>query len=145
MSTKNLPGGKRRAARKAYNLTAICEPYGPPRPVTGTALPFKVCSMPACRRPYRLTCGLLDDAFGSYIVSGLNVNLERIKDEVVVAYSRYYQGICLEVLRDITQNHTQESRWRSRDSNRARIHVKRVSKPDQCPHVQLSFPLCLFS
>jgi hypothetical protein len=26
MSTKNLPGGKRRPARKADNLTAICEP-----------------------------------------------------------------------------------------------------------------------
>jgi hypothetical protein len=26
MSTKNLPGGKRRPARKADKLTAICEP-----------------------------------------------------------------------------------------------------------------------
>jgi hypothetical protein len=26
MSTGNLPGGKWRPARKAYNLTAICEP-----------------------------------------------------------------------------------------------------------------------
>jgi hypothetical protein len=26
MSTKNLPGGKGRPARKADNLTAICEP-----------------------------------------------------------------------------------------------------------------------
>jgi hypothetical protein len=26
MSTRNLPGGKGRAARKADNLTAICEP-----------------------------------------------------------------------------------------------------------------------
>jgi hypothetical protein len=26
MSTKNLPGGKRRPALKADNLTAICEP-----------------------------------------------------------------------------------------------------------------------
>jgi hypothetical protein len=26
MSTKNLPGGKERPARKADNLTAICEP-----------------------------------------------------------------------------------------------------------------------
>jgi hypothetical protein len=45
MSTKNLPGGKRRPARKADNLTPICEPivsqtYGPSRPVTGIALPF---------------------------------------------------------------------------------------------------------
>jgi hypothetical protein len=50
MSTRNLPGGKGRPARKADNLTAICEPNvqkmweprrlttdGPPRPVTGTA------------------------------------------------------------------------------------------------------------
>jgi hypothetical protein len=26
MSTKNLPGGKQRPARKVYNITAICEP-----------------------------------------------------------------------------------------------------------------------
>jgi hypothetical protein len=26
ISTRNLPGGKRRPARKADNLTAICEP-----------------------------------------------------------------------------------------------------------------------
>jgi hypothetical protein len=26
MSTRNLPGGKGRPARKAHNLTAICEP-----------------------------------------------------------------------------------------------------------------------
>jgi hypothetical protein len=26
MSTRNLPGGKERPARKADNLTAICEP-----------------------------------------------------------------------------------------------------------------------
>jgi hypothetical protein len=26
MSTKNLPGGKKRPARKADNLAAICEP-----------------------------------------------------------------------------------------------------------------------
>jgi hypothetical protein len=26
MNTRNLPGGKRRKARKADNLTAICEP-----------------------------------------------------------------------------------------------------------------------
>jgi hypothetical protein len=45
MSTRNLPGGKGRPARRADNLSAICEPivkkmWVPPRPVTGIALPF---------------------------------------------------------------------------------------------------------
>jgi hypothetical protein len=37
MSTRNLPGGKERAARKADNITAICEPVvkmWEPRPLT---------------------------------------------------------------------------------------------------------------
>jgi hypothetical protein len=37
MSTRDLIGGKGQPARKADNITAICEP---PRPVTGIALPF---------------------------------------------------------------------------------------------------------
>jgi hypothetical protein len=42
MSIRNLPGCKGRPARKADNLTAIYEPIscGPPRPVTGIALPI---------------------------------------------------------------------------------------------------------
>jgi hypothetical protein len=51
MGSRNLPGGKGRSERKA-DLTTICEPlsrkceslnvlqtYGPPRPLTGIALP----------------------------------------------------------------------------------------------------------
>jgi hypothetical protein len=41
MSTKNLPEGKGRPARKTDNITAICDPVemrGPRRPVTGIAL-----------------------------------------------------------------------------------------------------------
>jgi hypothetical protein len=34
ISTRNLPGGKGRTARRSDNLTAISQPYGPPRPVT---------------------------------------------------------------------------------------------------------------
>jgi hypothetical protein len=47
MSTKDLPRGKKRPARKADNLTAICEPtvsqpYGSPRRATET--PLLVCT-----------------------------------------------------------------------------------------------------
>jgi hypothetical protein len=56
MSTRNLPGVKKRPARRADNVAAICEPnvrkcgslnlsrlYGPPRPVQGQLhlLPFQ--------------------------------------------------------------------------------------------------------
>jgi hypothetical protein len=53
MSTRNFSGWKGRPARKAGNVTAICEPivwrcgslnvsqhYGPSRPVKGIALPL---------------------------------------------------------------------------------------------------------
>jgi hypothetical protein len=73
MSTRNLPGGTGRLARKAGNLTVIREPifldvselYGPPRPVTGIILLFngnfqtdakrrdngRGCVMPSLVRP----------------------------------------------------------------------------------------------
>jgi hypothetical protein len=49
ISTRNLPGGKGRPARKADNLTAICgsldvtQPCGPPRPVICITLLFYTC------------------------------------------------------------------------------------------------------
>jgi hypothetical protein len=50
MTTRNLPGGKGRLARKADNLTTICEPivqemWEPGPPVTGIALPFSFYSI----------------------------------------------------------------------------------------------------
>jgi hypothetical protein len=55
MSARDLPGGKGRPALKADNFNAICErlsrkcgslhvsqPYGPPGPVTGIALPILI-------------------------------------------------------------------------------------------------------
>jgi hypothetical protein len=48
ISTRNLPGDKEWPARKADNLTFICEQivykmWEPPRPVTGIVLPFYLC------------------------------------------------------------------------------------------------------
>jgi hypothetical protein len=40
MSTENRPGDQGCAACKADNLTAISQPYGPSRPVTGIAKPI---------------------------------------------------------------------------------------------------------
>jgi hypothetical protein len=63
MSTRNLPGGKERPACMTDNLTAICEPIflnvgastchnpmGPPRPVTGVALPYLFYIIILCRK-----------------------------------------------------------------------------------------------
>jgi hypothetical protein len=45
--------------------------------------------------------------------------LERICKEAVVAYFRYYPRICLQGLRKIIKHLSQDSRCRSRESNRA--------------------------
>jgi hypothetical protein len=50
MSTRNLPGGKGRPARKT-DLTAMCEPivsqpYEPPQPLTGISLPLPGATLP---------------------------------------------------------------------------------------------------
>jgi hypothetical protein len=56
MSTRNLPGGKGRPERRGDNIATICEPivytecesfdvlqpYGPPRPGTGIAVPLLI-------------------------------------------------------------------------------------------------------
>jgi hypothetical protein len=45
--------------------------------------------------------------------------LEIISKKVVVAYSRYYTGICVEGLRKATRILSEDSRFLGRDSNRA--------------------------
>jgi hypothetical protein len=49
----------------------------------------------------------------------MNHELERIWKKVVVAYSSYYTGICLEELRKTMKKHGQDSRCPGRDSNQA--------------------------
>lgn len=43
--------------------------------------------------------------------------LERIQKEVIVVYSRYYPGICLEGLRKTTKTLSEENLCLGRDSN----------------------------
>jgi hypothetical protein len=54
MSTRNLPGGKGRPARKADNLTAICEPIvlkmWEPRRVTTLWASTACYGLPGCNR-----------------------------------------------------------------------------------------------
>jgi hypothetical protein len=73
MSTRNLPGGKKRPARRADNLTAICEPnvckLWEPQPLatlrattacTGIALPFTFTRVRQCcgiQSGYKLLTG----------------------------------------------------------------------------------------
>jgi hypothetical protein len=67
MSTRNFPGGKKRPARRADNLAAICEPnvckcgslnlsqpYRPPRPLQGNfTLAFTCLDAMTCAQIFR--------------------------------------------------------------------------------------------
>jgi hypothetical protein len=90
MSTRNLPGGKVMPARKADNLTAICEPivkrkcgsldasqpYCPSWPVTGIALPFSFAGLPVVLYGYiTRSLTLREERFGGVWEQGAEGNI----------------------------------------------------------------------
>jgi len=54
---------------------------------------------------------------------------ERIREEAVVGYLKYYSGICLEGPRRITESLSQYSRYPCRDSNMASPEYKSEAIP----------------
>jgi hypothetical protein len=66
-------------------------------------------------------CDLSNDAVSSYVVIGclMNDELGRIWKEAVWPNLKYYPGICLEVLRETTNN-CQDSQFPGRDLNPGR-------------------------
>jgi hypothetical protein len=59
--------------------------------------------------------------------------LERIRKEAAMVYSRYSQNTCLEGLRKITKNLNQDSQCPGRDSNRAPAQLKSSALPLEQP------------
>jgi hypothetical protein len=55
--------------------------------------------------------------------------LERIWKEAAVVYSRYYPGICLEWLMNLTKSLCEDNWCLNRDSNGARLEYKARALP----------------
>jgi hypothetical protein len=63
----------------------------------------------------------------------MNIKLEAILEEVVVAYSRYYSDICLEGITKIAKNLIQDNRSTEPNSNLAYLEFKSRALPPEQP------------